>query len=154
MPGGPGQTLSDLRDKAAEMALIASEHGDVKVYLAAQAAAEKRQRQAQADVEQLATRQESFEELLNAYVNDLTARGKVKSKEVERLFQTHVIQYHPDMMMRPAKSITGEDIHLVMSALLARRPKGRGIGNKAKTANTDMRSTAASVHRYLKAAFS
>ncbi|WP_193395402.1 hypothetical protein [Pseudomonas syringae] len=41
-----------------------------------------------------------------------------------------------------------------MSALLARKPKGRGIGNKAKTANTDMRSTAASVHRYLKAAFS
>lgn len=150
----PGLALSELRDKAAEMALIASEHGDVKVYLAARAAAEKTQRQAVALAQQLATRQGSFEELLNAYVKDLTARGKVKAKEVERLFQTHVIQHHPDLMKRPAKSITGEDIHLVMSALLASKPKGRGIGNKAKTANTDMRSTAASIHRYLKAAFS
>ncbi|WP_424509615.1 hypothetical protein, partial [Pseudomonas viridiflava] len=87
----PGLALSELRDKAAEMALIASEHGDVKVYLAARAAAEKTQRQAVVLAQQIATRQGSFEELLNAYVKDLTARGKVKAKEVERLFQTHVI---------------------------------------------------------------
>lgn len=149
----PGLTLSELRDKAAEMALIASEHGDVKGYLAAQTAEEKAQRQAVALAEQIATRQGSFEDLLNAYVEDLTARGRVKAEEVGRLFQTHVIEHHPVLMVRPAKSITGEDIHVVMSALLARKPKGRGIGNKAKTASTDMRSTAASVHRYLKAAF-
>jgi len=66
----PGLTLSELRDKAAEMALIASEHGDVKVHLAARAAAEKTQRQAVVLAQQLATRQGSFEELLNAYAKD------------------------------------------------------------------------------------
>ncbi|VVO16829.1 hypothetical protein [Pseudomonas fluorescens] len=147
-----GLILSEIRDKAAEMALIASEHGDVKTYLAARTAEEKTKRQAVALAEKATTQQGSFEELLNAYTEDLTARKKVKAEEVERLFQTHVIKHHPDLMVRSAKSNTGEDIHLVMSALLARKPKGRGIG-KAKAASTDMRSTAASVHRYLKAAF-
>ncbi|WP_248747856.1 integrase [Pseudomonas sp. MWU12-2037] len=156
-----GFTLAALRGKAQELARQALEHGDLKLYRAeseAKATAERLERERQlVEVQRqtvLAARRGSFKELLDAYVADLEARGKVKAKEVKRLFQTHIIEHHPDLTALLACDITGEDIHRVMTTLLSRKPKGRGIGNKGKaSASNNMRTTAASVHRYLKAAF-
>ncbi len=156
-----GFTLPELRDKAAAMAQIAREHGDVKAFLAqqqlaaelARADAEREilERQRRAEIE---ARKGSFADLLEAYAVDLERHGKVSHRKVRQLFKSHVADHHPELVGRKAADIQPEDIQLILAGVLQRKPKGRGIRNKAKAeAGNGMKTTADELRRYLKAAF-
>jgi hypothetical protein len=102
-----------------------------------------------------AARRGTFGDLMDSYVAGMTAAGRVSAKEIGRMFQLHVKDYHPDLVSRPAAEVQPEDIQLVLAGVLGRKPKGRGIGNKAPGSSFNgMRTTCDKLRRYLRAAFS
>lgn len=152
--GKAGSTLAQIRKKGAEYSALHMRVGDLKQYFDSVASLANDEKEAARIKEDQLSKVGSFQELLDEYVRDLTARGKTKDKEVKRLFRTHISNHHRDLMAKPAIRITPEDCHHILSEIRDRKPCGRGIGNKAKaSANSDMHSNVAMVHRYLKAAF-
>ncbi|MCF7555127.1 tyrosine-type recombinase/integrase [Pseudomonas petrae] len=151
-------SLSSLRDKAATLANGVEAAGGIAGYLAEI----ERQKAHLAESEtrahraaEVAARRGSFGDLMDSYSNGMVAAGKVSAKEISRMFQLHVKDYHPDLVSRPAADIQPEDIQLILAGVLGRKPKGRGIGHKAPGSSFNgMRTTCDKLRRYLRAAFS
>lgn len=100
-------------------------------------------------------RRGSFGDLLDSYVAHLEKAGKVSHRAVANQFKSHVKDYHPELIMRPAARIEPEDIQLILSGVLGRKPKGRGVGNRAGGgASNSMRSICNNLRLSLQAAFS
>lgn len=95
----------------------------------------------------------TFQELLDDYSQDLQQRGKVKAREVKRIFEIHVTAHFPDLMIKPAREITPLEIAAILKRLLASKPSKRGINNTTPTPDSNMRSATNTLHTYLRAAF-
>lgn len=157
-PGTDERTLDVLRGEALQIAVEVGNAGSLSRYLELQAEqaaiveAERVAHQRQAEIE---ARRGTFADLLDSYVEHLEQAGKVSAREVEQIFKTHVKDHHPTLIARTASEIEPEDVQLVLADVLRRKPKGRGIGNKAAgTAGNGMRTTTDKLRRYLRAAFS
>lgn len=152
-PSSTGLSLAEIREKARHFVELHKEHGDIKEYLAREAANEA----AQMEAARIAAENEakhSFGDLLNWYVRDMKRRSRAKTGEVARLFQRHVFEKHPDLVAKRAKDISPLDIAKILIAVRASKPAMRGIGNTTKPPQSSMRSTTDTVHTYLSAAFS
>lgn len=151
-------SLSDLRHRAMSLAIEVEAAGSIAAYLI------QIDRKKAADAEALllsqrvtamASRRGSFGDLMDTYVANMESAARVSSKEIGRMFQLHVKDYHPDLVKRPAAEIQPEDIQVILAGVLGRKPKGRGIGNKAPGSSFNgMRTTCDKLRRYLRAAFS
>ena len=120
--------------------------------LQATAAAELAQTDAQLALE---ARRGTFGELLDSYVSHLEKSGKVSHRAVANQFKSHIRDYHPELTQRLAALIEPEDIQFILSGVLGRKPKGRGVGNHAAGgASNDMRSICNNLRLSLQAAFS
>lgn len=157
-PNANEYSLSALRDKAMTLANAVEVAGGIAGYLAeielekVQLAESKVQARRAAEV---AARRGSFADLMDSYAASMSAAGRVSAKEIGRMFKLHVKDYHPDLVSRPAAEIRPEDIQTVLAGVLGRKPKGRGIGNKAPGSSfNQMRTTCDKLRRYLRAAFS
>lgn len=137
-----GFTLPELRDKAAAMAQIAKEHGDVKAYLAkleadAEAARveheraieaarlkaeeEAQERQRLAEIE---ASRGTFSELFLDYIESRREKatpGVVK--ELERLYQTNMVGPHPSIMAMKARDIRPDHILDILNPIWERGAK-------------------------------
>ncbi|MCY1290083.1 hypothetical protein D9M69_491170 [compost metagenome] len=69
------------------------------------------------------------------------------------MFRVNVTEFRPTLAAKYANEIQPEEISELLSAVLERVPKARGIGNKAKAPTTNMRSTADELRRYMRTAF-
>lgn len=152
------RTLDALREDAMQLANKVGTAGGLAQYLAlldeqdAAAENEKAKLQLQAEI---AARRGTFGDLLDSYTSSMRKVGRVSAKEIENMFKLHVKDYHPDLVARCAADIEPEDIQLVLAGVLGRKPKGRGIGNRAVgTSFNGMRTTCDKLRRYLQAAFS
>lgn len=151
-------SLSDLRHRAMSLAIKVEAAGGISGYLIM--AQRKKAADAEAEllaqrITEAAARRGSFGDLMDTYAASMQAAGRVSSKEIGRMFQLHVKGYHPDLVARPAAEIQPEDIQLILAGVLGRKPKGRGIGNKAPGSSFNgMRTTCDKLRRYLRAAFS
>lgn len=150
--------LDAMRLAALRMATASIAAGGIEQYLRQQL---KLKANAIAELERLAAqaalevRRGSFSDLLDSYVAHLRNSGKVSYRAVENQFKAHIKDYHPVLILRPAASIQPEDIQLVLSEVLKRKPKGRGVGNHAAGgASNDMRSVCNNLRLSLQAAFS
>lgn len=152
------RTLSDLRAEALRVATAAEAAGGLVRYLeqqAEQAAAAEAERERRRREEERAARRGSFGDLLDGYVEHLESSSKSSAREVRNIFQSHVRDYHPELITRPAADIEPEDVQLILAGVLKRKPRGRGIGNKADAAASNgMRTITDKLRRYLRAAFS
>lgn len=125
-----GFTLPELRDKAAEMARIAKEHGDVKAHLASlEADKEAARLQAEKAAAELARLAEvaaargSFADLFLDYIE--ARRGKATPgvvKELERLFKTN-LQHHTAIMAMKARDVRTDHILAVLNPIWERGSK-------------------------------
>lgn len=156
-PGTDERTLDELRSDAMRLATEVGAAGGIGKYLellAEQRVAmevEKLRLQRQADA---LARRGTFGELLDSYVGKMVEEGRVSAKEIGNMFRLHVKDYHPELVGRAAADIEPEDIQLILAGVLGRKPKGRGIGNKAAgTSANGMRTTCDKLRRYLQAAF-
>lgn len=95
----------------------------------------------------------TFQELLDEYSLDLQQRGKVKAREIKRIFEIHVTAHFPDLMIKPAREITPLEIAAILKRLLASKPSKRGINNTTPNPESNMRSATNTLHTYLRAAF-
>jgi hypothetical protein len=151
-------SLSDLRHRAMTLAIDVEAAGGIAGYLTKV----QKRKEADAEVERLAqrvaetaARRGSFGDLMDTYAANMEAAGRISCKEIGRMFQLHVKGYHPGLVARPAAEIQPEDIQLILAGVLGRKPKGRGIGNKAPGSSFNgMRTTCDKLRRYLRAAFS
>src|SRR5471032_15143 len=156
-PGSEERTLDALRSDALRMASEVGAGGMARYLelLAEQDAAGKAEKARQRRQAEIAARRGTFGELLDSYVANLESAGRVSAKEISSMFKLHVKGYHPDLISRAAADIEPEDIQLVLAGVLGRKPRGRGIGNKAAgTSFNGMRTTCDKLRRYLQAAFS
>jgi integrase len=64
--------------------------------------------------------------MLDAYVGDLRARGRVSAKDVENAFQRHVKKPFPDLCRGLAKGVAAGDIQAIL-AKLVRKGIRRGV---------------------------
>lgn len=157
-PDANEYSLSSLRDKAMTLANGVEVAGGIAGYLAEI----ERQKAQLAELEvraqraaEVAARRGSFGDLMDSYSNGMVAAGRVSAKEISRMFQLHVKDYHPDLVSRPAAEIQPEDIQLILAGVLGRKPTGRGVGRKAPGSSFNgMRTTCDKLRRYLRAAFS
>lgn len=128
---GVGHTLPELRQKAAAMAQIARDKGDVKAYLAQQKAdaeaarlaaeEEARQQQLQSEIE---AARGTFGELFLDYIE--SRRGKATDgvvKELERLYQTNMFGPHPALMAMKARDIRPDHILAILNPIWDRGAK-------------------------------
>lgn len=137
-----GFTLPELRDKAAAMAQIAKEHGDVKAYLAKQASdaeaarieqeraveaarlkaeEEARERQRLAEIE---ASRGTLGELFLDYIE--SRRGKATPgvvKELERLYQANMLTPHPAIVAMKARDIRPDHILAILDPIWSRGAK-------------------------------
>jgi len=65
-----------------------------------------------------AARAGTFEQMLDAYVGDLRARGCVSAKDVENAFKRHIKKPFPDLCQGLAKAITPGDIQVILARLV------------------------------------
>ncbi len=155
-PGSAEMTLQDIRAEALRIATEAACVGGLAAYLQRQA-----EDAAQAEIDRAKKKREqeeaakrgTFGEMLASYCDHLEAAGKASAKKVRSLFKVNVLEFRPDLAARYADEITPEDIADLLNAVLLRRPKGRGIGNKAAAPSTNMRSTTDELRRYIRTAF-
>jgi hypothetical protein len=56
--------------------------------------------------------------MLDAYVGDLRARGRVSAKDVENAFQRHVKKPLPDLCRGLAKAVTAGDVQAILAKLV------------------------------------
>jgi hypothetical protein len=157
-PNTEEYSLSDLRHRAMSLAIEVERAGGIAAYVAAS----ERRKTDEAEAllharraSEAAARRGSFADLMDTYAAKMTAAGRVSAKEIGRMFKLHVKDYHPDLITRPAADIQPEDIQAILAGVLGRKPKGRGIGNKAPGSSFNgMRTTCDKLRRYLRAAFS
>lgn len=119
-----GFTLSQIREEAQRLALIAKEHGDIAGYLTEQeaaAAAEHAERKRLAEIE---ASHGSFGELFLDYIESRRERatpGVVK--ELERLYQTNMLGPHPSIMAMKARDIRPDHILDILNPIWERGAK-------------------------------
>lgn len=155
-PGTSERSLDELRAEALRVATEAGAAGSLEKYLglradleiAAQAARELSKKQAEKE-----SRRGTFGEMLEAYADHLEISGKASARKVRSLFKVNVIEFRPAIAAKYANEIEPEEIAELLSAVLERSPKGRGLGNKVNAPTTNMRSTADELRRYLRTAF-
>lgn len=137
-----GFTLPELRDKAATMAQIAKEHGDVKAFLAEQKSEAEATRimvEQAAETARLRFEQEAQErrrladieasrgtlgELFLDYIE--SRRGKATPgvvKELERLYQTNMLTPHPGIIATKARDIRSDHILDILNPIWDRGAK-------------------------------
>jgi hypothetical protein len=113
-PGYGGISLSDARKELKELVRIHRSTGNAKAELERRKEAEVLARIA-AD---RAARAGTFEQMLDAYVSDLRARGRVSARDVENAFQRHVKKPFPDLCRGLAKAVTAGDIQAILAKLV------------------------------------
>lgn len=148
-----GASLQQLREEAQRLAHIVREHGDVTIYMAELAAEKTKRRKEREDQAEIAARRGTFWEMLEAYIGQLSRDGKASAGKVRSLFRVNVLEQRPELAAKYADDVTPEDIKSILDDVLSRRPKGRGIGNKAKPPRSSMKSTCDELRRYLRRAF-
>ncbi|MDM8347692.1 hypothetical protein P8H27_02125 [Pseudomonas sp. sp1636] len=149
----PGMKLSDIRTEAGKLAKILKDHGNPKEYLASQASAAESKRIAEAKTAEAVSQLGTFKDLLDHYSADLLARGRVKAGQIARMFEMHVIEPFPELVAKPARYITDEDINSILDNVRASKPRNRGRNRSTKAPVTSMASTENTLHTYLRAAF-
>jgi hypothetical protein len=117
-PGYGGITIEQARNELKRLVAIQRSTGDAKAELERRKEAEARARLLQ----ERAARAGTFEQMLDAYVADLRARGRVSAKDVENAFRRHVKRPFPDLCRGLAKAVTAGDIQAVLARLV-----GKGI---------------------------
>ncbi|WP_207887385.1 integrase [Pseudomonas sp. 30_B] len=155
-PGTSEQTLNELRAEALRVATEAGAAGGLGKYLELKA-----EREAAAEVERELlkrkaedeARRGTFGEMLDAYADHLEQSGKASARKVRSLFRVNVSEFRPALAAKYANEVQPEEISELLSAVLERTPKPRGIGHKAKAPSTNMRSTTDELRRYLRTAF-
>ncbi|MGJ7514426.1 tyrosine-type recombinase/integrase [Pseudomonas baetica] len=155
-PGTEERTLNELRAEALRVATEAGAAGSLEKYLELKA-----EREAAAEVDRALlkkkaeeeSRRGTFGEMLEAYADHLDQSGKASARKVRSLFRVNVLEFRPTLAAKYANEIQPEEISELLSAVLERAPKARGIGNKAAAPSTNMRSTADELRRYLRTAF-
>lgn len=152
-PASTGLTLAEIREKARELVDILLTHGSPKDYFARQVAEARSLAEAEAKAANDSAKLGTFQDLLKHYAEDLLARGKVKAKQVARMFEMHVIEPFPELVRKPARDITADDIFDILNRLQFAKPGKRGKGNTTPAPVTSMRSTTDTLHTYLSAAF-
>jgi Arm DNA-binding domain len=113
-PGYGGISLSDARKELKELVRIHRSTGNAKAELERRKEAEVLARIA-AD---RAARAGTFEQMLDAYVSDLRARGRISARDVENAFQRHVKKPFPDLCRGLAKAVTAGDIQAILAKLV------------------------------------
>jgi hypothetical protein len=152
-PSSTGLSLAEIREKARELVGILLAHGNPKDYLAQQEAAVESQRQVEAKAKEAESKLGTFQDLLDYYTADLKARGRVKAREITRMFEMHVIEPFPELAAKPARDVVVTDISRILLRVLNSKPRNRGKNNTTKAPATSMRSTTDTLHTYLSAAF-
>lgn len=155
-PGTSERTLDELRAEALRVATESGAAGGLEKYLELKA-----EREANAEVERQLlkrkaeeeARRGTFGEMLEAYADHLEQSGKASARKVRSLFRVNISEFRPALAAKYANEVRPEDIKDLLDAVLERAPKPRGIGNKAKAPNTNMRSTTDELRRYLRTAF-
>lgn len=147
--------LDTMRLAALRVATASIAAGGLEPYLSEQVELKATAKLEQLQRNDIEARRGSFGELLDSYVANLESTGKVSHKAVANQFKSHIKDYHPDLVQRPAARIEPEDIQLILSGVLGRKPKGRGIGNRSGGgASNSMRSICNNLRLSLQAAFS
>ena len=123
--------LDTMRLAALRVATASIAAGGLEPYLSEQVELKATAKLEQLQRNDIEARRGSFGELLDSYVANLESTGKVSHKAVANQFKSHIKDYHPDLVQRPAARIEPEDIQLILSGVLRRKPKGRGIGNRS-----------------------
>ncbi|MFF7864454.1 tyrosine-type recombinase/integrase [Pseudomonas monteilii] len=152
-PASTGMTLAEIREKARELVDVLLTHGNPKDHFARLDAKARSVAEAEARAADESAKMGTFQDLLKFYADDLDARGKVKAKQVCRMFEMHVIQPFPELARKPARDITADDIFEILNRLQFAKPSHRGRGNTTPAPVTSMRSTTDTLHTYLSAAF-
>ena len=120
--GDGGMSLAAARSELAKLVALQRSTGDAKAELARRKAEAVEAQNARDRAARLGT----FEQLLDAYVADLRARGRVSARAVESTFNRDVKKKFPDLCRSLAKSITPRDIQEIL-AQLVRRGLRRGV---------------------------
>ncbi|AJE23153.1 tyrosine-type recombinase/integrase [Azotobacter chroococcum] len=119
-----GLTLSQLRDEAKRLALIAQEHGDVATYLAEQEAEAQRQRIEHQRLAEIEASRGTLGELFLDYIE--ARRGKATPgviKELERLYQANMLKPHPAILQMKARDIRPDHILAILDPIWSRGAK-------------------------------
>jgi hypothetical protein len=121
-PGYGGISLADARKELKKLVTIQRSTGNAKAEL---------QRRKEAAIQarvaaERAARAGTFEQMLDAYVADLRARGRVSAKAVENAFLRDVKKPFPDLCRGLAKNVTAGDIQAIL-AKLVRKGIRRGV---------------------------
>lgn len=155
-PGTNEHTLSEVRAEALRISTEVESLGSLETYLALKIADETETHKKRADRERELARlaqRGTFGELLDAYITYLQQAGKASEDKVRSLFRVNIHELRPDLAKKYADEITPEDLVELLSEVLLRKPKARGIGHKAKAPDSNMRSTTDELRRYIRTAF-
>ncbi|RMV68081.1 tyrosine-type recombinase/integrase [Pseudomonas coronafaciens] len=155
-PGTDERTLDALRTEAMRIAAEAGAAGSLTRYLelrAEQLASADLQRELLKHKAEEEAKRGTLSDMLEAYVEHLEQSGKASARKVRSLFRVNVTEFRPALANKFANEIQPEEISQLLSAVLERPPKARGIGNKAEAPATNMRSTADELRRYLRTAY-
>ena len=121
-PGYGGMSLAAARTALKKLVALHRSTGNAKAELL-------NQKQAQLDARiaaDRAARLGTFEQLLNAYVADLRARGRVSARAVENAFQRDVKQPFPELCRGRANAVIAGDIQAILAKLVLRGVR-RGV---------------------------
>ena len=99
-----GSTLSELRDKAGELANLRRDHPNLKIHL------EQVKREEDNKLQEKSKRG-SFKEMADSYVLSLTEETK---KAVKRYFYTDIFKCFPELKDKKAADITTDDLVSVL----------------------------------------
>jgi hypothetical protein len=113
-PGQGGITLEQARIELKKLVEMERQTGNFRSELERRKGAEERDR-IQAE---RAARAGTFEQMLDAYVGDLRARGRVSAKDVENAFKRHVTKPFPELGQGLAKAVTPGDIQAILARLV------------------------------------
>lgn len=135
-PKNPGLSLSELREQAAEYAKIATEHGDIKAYLARcnlekaeQEAERQRQRNELQRLAELEASKGSLSELFQDYIEDRKRDGRSEAqiKEFKRVLLNELegVKVGPDgapvnVMAMKAKDVRPDHVKLLLRPIWER----------------------------------
>jgi len=108
-------TLQMMRDRCAELSRMRREHPDVKGWLEGQAAQEQAEAEARRRAAVIEAARGTLAELLNDYVVDLEAKGRVSAGEVRKTFKRLV--YDSALAKMKARDIGPEEIKTIIAPL-------------------------------------
>lgn len=119
-----GFTLSQLRDQAKQLALIAQEQGDLAGYLADQEAEIQRQRIEAQRLAEIEAAQGTFGDLFLDYIESRRTKATPSViKELERLYRTNMHQPHPSLMAMKAREVRPDHILSILDPIWERGSK-------------------------------